>query len=153
MNKAKEIKSKHKLDLIIIDYLQLIEMKINYNTRQEETAYILRFFKKISRKLEIPIVILSQLSRTVEQRKNRRPKLHDLRSSGSIEEIADKVLFIYRDEYYNLNTEEKGIAEIIISKQNENSSNTIKLNFEKNIPLLKVSESERDSLSLSDTFS
>nr|AUG32362.1 DnaB helicase:RecA bacterial DNA recombination protein [Paulinella longichromatophora] len=117
------------LGLIVIDYLQLMEGS-NHDNRVQEISRITRGLKRMARELNVPVIALSQLSRGVESRPNKRPILSDLRESGSIEQDADLVLMIYRDEYYNEKTEEKGIAEVIVTKQRNGPVGTVKLLFE-----------------------
>lgn len=122
---AKTLKKKNKLDLLAIDYLQLIECTTKGN-REQEIAYISRTLKKIAQELDIPVIALSQLSRAPELRADHRPILSDLRESGAIEQDANKVIFLYRDEYYNKDTEEKNIIELIIAKNRNGSTKTVK---------------------------
>ena len=127
---ARRAKAAGKLDMIIIDYLQLIKGRDkNGESRQQEISDISRSLKIIARELEVPVIALSQLSRGPEQRADRRPMLSDLRDSGAIEQDADMVVFLYRDDYYNEESEDKGIAEIIIGKQRNGPVGTVKLRF------------------------
>ncbi len=124
-----QIEKGGKLGLILIDYLQLMEGSGSDN-RVQELSKITRSLKSLARELEVPIVALSQLSRGVEARNNKRPMLSDLRESGSIEQDADIVIMLYRDEYYNPDTPDRGIAEIIIAKHRNGPTGTIKLVFD-----------------------
>jgi len=127
---ARRMKAAGKLDMILIDYLQLIKGSSGKNeNRQQEISDISRSLKGIARELDVPIIALSQLSRATEQRADRRPMLSDLRESGAIEQDADMVAFLYRDDYYNEESEAKGITEIIIGKQRNGPVGTIKLRF------------------------
>lgn len=127
---ARRMKAAGKLDMILIDYLQLIKGSSGKNeNRQQEISDISRSLKGIARELDVPIIALSQLSRATEQRADRRPMLSDLRESGAIEQDADMVAFLYRDDYYNEESEAKGITEIIIGKQRNGPVGTVKLRF------------------------
>lgn len=127
---ARRLKAASKLDMIIIDYLQLIKgNSTRGDNRQQEISEISRALKGIARELDIPIIALSQLSRATEQRADRRPMLSDLRESGAIEQDADMVMFLYRDDYYNEESEDKGLTEVIIGKQRNGPVGTIKLRF------------------------
>lgn len=127
---ARRLKAARKLDMIIIDYLQLIKgNSTRGDNRQQEISEISRALKGIARELDIPIIALSQLSRATEQRADRRPMLSDLRESGAIEQDADMVMFLYRDDYYNEDSEDKGLTEVIIGKQRNGPVGTIKLRF------------------------
>ncbi|MCM1106952.1 MAG: replicative DNA helicase [Blautia sp.] len=127
-SKCRKYKLEHGLDIIIIDYLQLMSGSgRNTDSRQQEISDISRSLKALARELNVPVVALSQLSRAVEQRPDHRPMLSDLRESGAIEQDADVVMFIYRDDYYNKDTELKGISEIIIAKQRNGPIGTVNL--------------------------
>ena len=129
---ARKMKSQEKLDLIIIDYLQLINGTGRGGSefsRQQEISDISRSLKGLARELDVPVIALSQLSRAVESRVDKRPMLSDLRESGAIEQDADIVVFLYREEYYIPETENKGITELIIGKHRNGATGTVKLNF------------------------
>lgn len=127
--KARRLKAKSGLDLIVIDYLQLMQMGHRSDNRQQEISEISRSLKGIAKELEVPVVALSQLSRAPELRGDKRPMLSDLRESGAIEQDADVVLFLYRDEYYNSDTEKKNIGEVIIAKHRNGPTGNIELAF------------------------
>jgi replicative DNA helicase len=132
--KARRLKMEVGLDLIMVDYLQLMAIKGKVESRKQEVSQISRSLKAIAKELSVPLFSLSQLSRRSEQRTgDHRPQLSDLRESGSIEQDADLVAFIYRDEVYNKETEEKGIAEIIIAKQRNGPIGDFKLVFRNDI--------------------
>ena len=128
-SKCRKYKMEHNLGIIFIDYLQLMSGggTRGSESRQQEISDISRSLKALAREINVPVVALSQLSRAVEQRPDHRPMLSDLRESGAIEQDADMVMFIYRDDYYNHDTEKKGIAEIIIAKQRNGPIGTVEL--------------------------
>ncbi len=126
-SKCRKFKMEHDLSMIIIDYLQLMSGSGRSDSRQQEISDISRSLKAVARELSVPVLALSQLSRAVEQRPDHRPMLSDLRESGAIEQDADVVMFIYRDDYYNHDTEKPNVAEIIIAKQRNGPIGTIEL--------------------------
>lgn len=125
-SKCRRLKLEYGIDLIVIDYLQLMSGSSN-ESRQQEVSEISRSIKALAKEIECPVIALSQLSRAPEQRADHRPMLSDLRESGSIEQDADLVMFLYRDEYYNKETEDTNIAECIIAKQRNGPVGTVKL--------------------------
>ncbi len=126
-SKCRRLKAEGKLDLIIIDYLQLMNPEGRADSRTQEISVISRNLKLLARELDCPVIVLSQLSRNPETRTDHRPMLSDLRDSGSIEQDADIVLFLYRDEYYNEDTEVPGECEVIIAKQRSGPTGTVKV--------------------------
>ena len=126
-SKCRKFKLEHDLGIIIIDYLQLMSGGKHSESRQQEISEISRSLKAVARELNVPVVALSQLSRAVEQRPDHRPMLSDLRESGAIEQDADVVMFLYRDDYYNKDTDKKNIAEVIIAKQRNGPIGTVEL--------------------------
>jgi replicative DNA helicase len=127
--KARRLKAKHDIQLIILDYLQLMSGGSSSENRQQEISDISRSLKALARELNVPVIAISQLSRAVEQRSDHRPMLSDLRESGAIEQDADVVMLILREEYYTPTEENKGIAEVIIAKQRHGPVGTVKLAF------------------------
>jgi replicative DNA helicase len=116
------------LSLVVVDYLQLMVGQNNrHDNRQQEIAEISRGLKVLARDLDVPVLAIAQLSRAVEQRHDKRPLLSDLRDSGAIEQDADMVMFLYRDEYYNPDSDDKGIAEVIVGKHRNGPTGKVKL--------------------------
>lgn len=127
-SKCRKYKLEHDLGIVMIDYLQLMQgNRKRSDSRQQEISEISRSLKEIARELQVPVVALSQLSRAVEQRPDHRPMLSDLRESGAIEQDADVVMFLYRDDYYNRDSDKKDIAEVIIAKQRNGPIGTVEL--------------------------
>jgi len=127
--KARRLKAKHNIQLLVVDYLQLMRGYTKVESRQNEISEISRSLKALARELDIPVIAISQLSRAVEQRTDHRPMLSDLRESGAIEQDADLVILLLREEYYTPTEENKGIAEVIVAKQRNGPVGTVKLAF------------------------
>ncbi len=127
--KARRLKSRYNISLIILDYLQLMSESSYADNRQQEISVISRSLKALARELSVPVIAVSQLSRAPERRESFRPRLSDLRESGAIEQDADVVLMLFREDYYNPTDENKGVAEIIIAKQRNGPTGTVKLAF------------------------
>ncbi|MBR2743684.1 MAG: replicative DNA helicase [Clostridia bacterium] len=125
--KCRKLKMEKNIGLVIIDYLQLVQGSSRAGSREQEIAEISRSLKILAKEINVPVIALSQLSRAPEQRPDHRPMLSDLRESGSIEQDADIVMFLYRDDYYNPDTEKKNIAEVIIAKHRAGSTGTVEL--------------------------
>ena len=129
--KARRMKARHGLDLLIVDYLQMMSLKQKVESREREVSEISKLLKGIARELKIPVVALAQLNRGVEGRSDRRPLLSDLRESGSIEQDADVIMMLYREDYYDRETPEiKGLAEVIIGKQRNGPTGVVKLRWQ-----------------------
>jgi len=126
--KCRRLKRQHGLELIVVDYLQLMQGTSREN-RQQEIADISRSLKNLARELEVPMIAVSQLNRNLESREDKRPRLGDLRESGSLEQDADIVIFIYRDEYYNESSDKRGIAEVQVAKHRAGSTGTVEMTF------------------------
>lgn len=126
---ARRLHRQHGLGLLIVDYIQLLVSAKTEDSRQQEIAQISRSLKLLARELHIPVVALSQLNRNLEGREDKRPRLSDLRDSGALEQDADTVLFIYRDEYYNPDSDDTGVAEVIVAKNRMGPTDTIRLGF------------------------
>ncbi len=148
--KARKALTEKKVEFIAIDYLQMLRSPLKHGSRQEEVAEISRSLKSLAKELNIPIMALAQLSRQVEQRSDKRPQLADLRESGQIEQDADLILFLHRPEYYKKNPDpsEKGIAEIIVAKQRQGPTGTVKVAFIKDYAkfesLVQTHETQRE---------
>ena len=126
--RCRKMKMEKNIGLVIIDYLQLIQSSGKRNSnREQEISEISRSLKILAKELDIPVIALSQLSRAAEQRTDHRPMLSDLRESGAIEQDADIVMFLYRDDYYNPDSEKKNIAEVTLAKHRSGSTGTIEL--------------------------
>jgi replicative DNA helicase len=128
-NKSRRLKAEKGLDLIVIDYLQLMSIEGRVESRQQEISALSRYLKQLARELDCPVIVLSQLSRAPEQRSDHRPVLSDLRESGSIEQDADIVMFLYRDEYYNPETDKPNICEINIAKHRSGPTGTVEVTW------------------------
>ncbi|MBN1317053.1 MAG: replicative DNA helicase [Anaerolineales bacterium] len=141
--KCRRLYAEHGLDLIVLDYLQLMGGDFRTDNRVQEISYISRQLKGVARELDVPLLAAAQLSRAVEQRQSKRPMLSDLRESGSIEQDSDVVMFIYRDEYYNEETDKPNIAEISIAKHRNGPTGTVELFFQKELAHFRELETRR----------
>ena len=128
-NKCRRMKAEKGLDLVIIDYLQLMHGESRTDNRQQEISELSRYLKLLAREMDCPVLVLSQLSRAPEMRPNHRPVLSDLRESGSIEQDADIVIFLYRDDYYNEESEKQGICEVNLAKHRNGPTGTVELTW------------------------
>jgi replicative DNA helicase len=144
--RARRLKRQYsKLGLIVIDYLQLMAATSQGENRATEISEISRSLKALAKELAVPVIALSQLNRGVEQRTDKRPVLSDLRESGSIEQDADLVMFLYRDEYYNEDSEDQGLAEVILAKHRNGPVGTEKLAFLKRFAKFSDLASQHDA--------
>lgn len=128
-NKCRRLKAEQGLDLIVVDYLQLMTFDGRSDSRQQEISALSRNLKLLAREMDCPVIVLSQLSRAPELRQDKRPMLSDLRESGSIEQDADIVIFLYRDDYYNENTEKPGVCEVHLAKHRSGSTDRVELTW------------------------
>lgn len=138
--KARKLKLEHNLQFLVIDYLQLLHSSRRHENRHQEVSEISRSLKALAKELNIPILALSQLSRAVDSRMDKRPMLSDLRESGAIEQDADLIMFLYRDIIYNAETEHPALAELIIGKQRNGPTGTVYLNFLKELTKFEAAE-------------
>jgi replicative DNA helicase len=127
--RARRLKRNHDIGLIVVDYLQLMTTGSSKENRATEISEISRSLKALARELDIPVIVLSQLNRSVEQRPDKKPLMSDLRESGAIEQDADLILFIYRDEFYNQDSPRKGEADILIAKHRNGETGSFVLTF------------------------
>ena len=125
--KCRKLKMEKNIGLVVIDYLQLVQGNKRSSSREQEISEISRSLKILAKEIDVPVIALSQLSRAPEQRPDHRPMLSDLRESAAIEQDADIVMFLYRDDYYNPDSEKKNIAEVIIAKHRGGSTGTVEL--------------------------
>jgi len=146
--KARRLHAEHGLDLVLVDYLQLMRGDTRSENRVQEISAISRALKGLARELNTPVVAVSQLSRAVEARKDHQPMLSDLRESGAIEQDADVVMFIYREEIYDPDTERKNIADIIVAKHRNGPTGKVPLFFQKELARFHELERVREELKL-----
>lgn len=144
--RARRLKAEHGLDCIIIDYLQLMSMKARFDSREREVSEISKALKALAKELQVPVIALAQLNRGVESRTDRRPMLSDLRESGSIEQDADVIMMLYRDDYYDKEDQDKqGHAEVIIGKQRNGATGAVKMRFDAKFNRFKDADGEHAS--------
>jgi replicative DNA helicase len=151
--KARRLKAEVDVGMIMVDYMQLIQVAFKVESRQQEISLISRSLKTTAKDLNLPVMALSQLSRAVEARQKRRPQLSDLRESGAIEQDADVVMFVYREEVYDEETDKVGTADIIIGKQRNGPTGTVELVFQKDFTRFADLEQYREiELEVEDVF-
>ena len=153
--KCRRIHAEQGLDVVAIDYLQLMtgdSMGKSMENRQQEISYISRSLKALARELNVTVIALSQLSRAVESRADKRPMLSDLRESGSIEQDSDEVIFLYREDYYIPDTDRQNIADVILAKHRHGATGTVPLFFRKELTQFRDIEVKRTELDGSDTY-
>ncbi len=138
--KARKLKAEHNIQFIVIDYLQLLSASGRFENRHQEVSAISRSLKALAKELEIPVLALSQLSRAVDSRVDKRPMLSDLRESGAIEQDADLIMFLYRDVVYNAETEDPVLSELIVGKQRNGPTGTVYLNFQRELTVFEDTE-------------
>lgn len=144
--KARRLKAQYKIGLLILDYLQLMQAAgYKSESRQQEISDISRSLKSLARELNVPVVVISQLSRATEQREGYKPRLSDLRDSGAIEQDADVVMLLFREEYYTPTEQNRGLADVIIAKQRNGPVGTKKLTLLKNSADSKVVRKEKSN--------
>ena len=146
MSKARRTYSEHGLDLIIVDYMQIMTTDESSKNREQEVASITRGLKQLARELDVPVIGLAQLSRSVESRADKRPMLSDLRESGSIEQDSDVVLFVYREDYYIPDTDRQNVADILVAKHRNGATGTVSLFFRKELTQFRDLEINRTEL-------
>ncbi len=127
--KSRRLKAEHNIGLVVVDYLQLMRGRSNTERREQEISEISRSLKAMAKELDLPVIALSQLNRSLESRTDKRPQLSDLRESGAIEQDADVICFLYRDEIYNKSEINIGLADVIIGKQRNGPTGTVKMTF------------------------